>query len=168
MSLTLSFRLINNLQKKNVLFDCRSDSSYNGRIKESIDEIDSSNYNRVREEPLRINGCEQILAILYKKGIYMRERWIYWLMLFSIPIAAIAISFFSINYKLFTMGDTQSRKIDLRMGQIASEQAEILIWIQEALPEKDYFQKVLHKVIEEENVGTKYLSYPWQEIEKGE
>lgn len=56
----------------------KSDSTY----KESQDEIDAP-YNRLREEPLRISGFEQFLAIWYKKGIFMRAQWLYWLMLVS-------------------------------------------------------------------------------------
>lgn len=148
-------------------FNFRSDSSYNGKNKESIDEIDSNNYNRVREEPLSISGCEQFMAILYKKGIFMREQWTYWVMLFSFPIFAIVISFLSINHKLFTIGDTASKQIDLRVGQITPYGGDIVIWLQDNLPEKNRLQKILHGVIEYENVTTKYLSRPIQEIEDG-
>lgn len=147
---------------------CRSDTSYNGKNKDSIDEIDTANYNRMREEPLRISGCQQFLAILYKKGIFMREQWFYWFMLFSFPIAAIVISFLSINYKLFKMGNTTSKLIDLHMNQIATSDAEILIWLENSLPDKNRYQQALHKVIENENIRTKYLTYPRNRIKDGE
>lgn len=121
----------------------------------------------MREEPLRISGCQQFLAILYKKGIFMREQWFYWFMLFSFPIAAIVISFLSINYKLYQVGNTASKQIDLRMGQIASNDAEILIWLENSLPDKNRYQQALHRVIENENVRTKYLTYPRNMIENG-
>lgn len=145
----------------------KSDSTYNGKNKESLDEIDSSNYNRVREEPLHISGCQQFMAILYKKGIFMREQWVYWLMLFSFPIIAIVICFLSINYKLFTIGDTASKQIDLRVGQITPYGGDVVIWLQDNLPDKNNMQRVLHSIIEYENVSTKYLSRPIQEIENG-
>lgn len=60
----------------------KSDSNYASRPKEGQDEIDAP-YNRIREEPLRVSGFEQFLAIWYKKGIFMRAQWLYWLMLVS-------------------------------------------------------------------------------------
>lgn len=122
----------------------------------------------MREEPLRISGCQQFLAILYKKGIFMREQWFYWFMLFSFPIAAIVISFLSINNKLYTVGNTASKVIDLHMDQIATSDTEILIWLENTLPDKNRYQQALHRVIENENVRTKYLTYPRNMIEKGE
>lgn len=61
----------------------KSDASYTGKPKDAQDEIDAT-YSRLREEPLRISGFQQFLAILYKKGIFMREQWIYWFMLVRI------------------------------------------------------------------------------------
>lgn len=60
----------------------KSDAAYAGRPKDAQDEVDAT-YNRLREEPLRISGFEQFLAIWYKKGIFMRAQWLYWLMLVS-------------------------------------------------------------------------------------
>lgn len=60
----------------------KSDASYTGKPKDAQDEIDAT-YSRLREEPLRISGFQQFLAILYKKGIFMREQWLYWFMLVS-------------------------------------------------------------------------------------
>lgn len=97
----------------------------------------------------------------------MREQWFYWLMLFSFPIAAILISFLSINYKLFKMGNTASKQIDLHIDQITPNDAEILIWLEDSLLEKNRYQQALHKVIENENVKTKYLSRPKKFIEMG-
>lgn len=59
----------------------KSDASYTGKPKDAQDEVDAPNYNRLREEPLRISGFQQFMAILYKKGIFMREQWLYWFML---------------------------------------------------------------------------------------
>lgn len=86
----------------------------------------------------------------------------------SFPIAAIVISFLSINYKLFSKGDTASELIDLHIDQITPNDAEILIWLDESLKDRNYFQQSLHKVIENENLKTKYLSYPRNLIETGE
>lgn len=97
----------------------------------------------------------------------MREQWLYWFMLFSFPIAAIVISFLSINYKLFDVGNTASKLIDLRLDQIATSDAEILIWLENSLPDKNRYQQALHRVIENENVRTKYLTYPRNMIENG-
>lgn len=58
----------------------KSDASYASRPKDAMDEVDAV-YNRLREEPLRISGFEQFLAIWYKKGIFMRAHWIYWILL---------------------------------------------------------------------------------------
>lgn len=58
----------------------KSDSSFTNETKESLDEIDAP-YNRINETPLRISGFQQLLAIVYKKGIFMRSQWLYWLML---------------------------------------------------------------------------------------
>ncbi|XP_055305939.1 phospholipid-transporting ATPase ABCA1 isoform X3 [Sitodiplosis mosellana] len=142
----------------------KSDFNFTNRAKEVQDEIDAP-YNRLREEPLRISGFEQFLAIWYKKGIFMRAQWLYWLMLASFPIAAIVISFLSINYKLFNKGDTVSELIDLHIDRITPSDAEILIWLDESLQDRNYFQQSLHKVIESENLRTKYLSYPRNLIE---
>lgn len=60
----------------------KSDASFAGRPKEAQDEVDAT-YNRLREEPLRISGFEQFFAVWYKKGIFMRAHWLYWLMLVS-------------------------------------------------------------------------------------
>ena len=60
----------------------KSDAAYAGRPKDAQDEVDAT-YNRLREEPLRISGFEQFLAIWYKKGIFMRAQWLYWIMLVS-------------------------------------------------------------------------------------
>lgn len=61
----------------------KSDASYANRPKEAQDEVDNA-YNRLRnEEPLRISGFEQFLAIWYKKGIFMKAQWLYWAMLVS-------------------------------------------------------------------------------------
>lgn len=177
----------------------KSDVNFANRPKEAQDEIDAP-YNRLREEPLRISGFEQFLAIWYKKGIFMRAQWLYWLMLVSselenkiikqfqkkkkkiwkqnnktnliiqqasFPIAAIVISFLSINYKLFNKGDTASELIDLHIDRITPSDAEILIWLDESLKDRNYFQQSLHKVIENENLKTKYLSYPRNLIENG-
>lgn len=89
-------------------------------------------------------------------------------MLFSFPIAAIVISFLSINNKLYTVGNTASKVIDLHMDQIATSDTEILIWLENTLPDKNRYQQALHRVIENENVRTKYLTYPRNMIEKGE
>lgn len=86
----------------------------------------------------------------------------------SFPIAAIVISFLSINYKLFNKSDTASELIDLHIDRITPSDAEILIWLDESLKDRNYFQQSLHKVIENENLQTKYLSYPRNLIENGE
>lgn len=85
----------------------------------------------------------------------------------SFPIAAIVISFLSINYKLFSKADTASELIDLHIDQITPNDAEILIWLDESLKDRNIFQQSLHKVIENENLKTKYLSYPRNLIETG-
>lgn len=64
----------------------KSDASYASRPKDGMDEIDAV-YNRLRDEPLRISGFQQFLAIWYKKGIFMRAHWLYWVMLVSFVIA---------------------------------------------------------------------------------
>lgn len=174
----------------------KSDAAFAGRTKDSFDEVDAM-YNRLREEPLRISGFEQFLAVWYKKGIFMQAQWFYWFMLVSknltfrpylfiplsihengfqsisfsfqalFPIAAIVISFLSINYKLFNKGDTASELIDLHIDRITPSDAEILIWLDESLKDRNYFQQSLHEVIANENLRTKYLSYPRNLIEDG-
>lgn len=83
------------------------------------------------------------------------------------PIAAVSISFLSINYKLFKLGDTASELIDLNIDRITPSDAEILIWLEDSLQDKNHLQQALHKVIENENIQTKYLSYPRKYIENG-
>lgn len=85
----------------------------------------------------------------------------------SFPIAAIIISFLSINYKLFNKADTASEHIDLHIDRITPSDAEILIWLDESLKDRSYFQQSLQKVIDNENLRTKYLSYPRNLIEDG-
>lgn len=68
----------------------KSDASYASRPKDAMDEVDAV-YNRLREEPLRISGFEQFLAIWYKKGIFMRAHWIYWILLVRFFILKINI-----------------------------------------------------------------------------
>lgn len=87
---------------------------------------------------------------------------------FSFPIAAILISFFSINYKLFNDSDVASEKIDLSIDRITPNDAEILIWLQNSMHDKDHLQQELHKVIESENIRAKYLSSSRSVIEQGE
>lgn len=61
----------------------KSDSNYTNDSKDGFDEVDTA-YARVNaEQPLRISGFQQCLAIVYKKGIFMRSNWLYWLMLVS-------------------------------------------------------------------------------------
>lgn len=57
--------------------------------------------------------------------------------------------------------------IDLNIDRITPSDAEILIWLDESLKDRNYFQQSLHKVIENENLRTKYLSYPRNLIEDG-
>lgn len=74
----------------------------------------------------------------------------------------------SINYKLFNKGDTASELIDLHIDRITPSDAEILIWLDESLKDRKLFQQSLQKVIDSENLKTKYLSYPRNMIEDGE
>lgn len=60
----------------------KSDSNYTNEAKDAFDEVDAP-YGRAAEQPLRISGFQQCLAIVYKKGIFMRSNWLYWLMLVS-------------------------------------------------------------------------------------
>lgn len=60
----------------------KSDAAFAGRTKDGQDEVDAT-YKCLREEPLRISGFEQFLAIWYKKGIFMQAQWLYWIMLVS-------------------------------------------------------------------------------------
>lgn len=85
----------------------------------------------------------------------------------SFPIAAIAISFLSINYKLFNKGDTASELIDLHIDRITPSDAQILIWFDESLKDQTFFQQSLQKVIDGENLKSKYLTYPRKLIEAG-
>lgn len=55
----------------------------------------------------------------------------------------------------------------MHIDQITPSDAEILIWLDESLKDRNYFQQSLHKVIENENLRTKYLSYPRNMIEDG-
>lgn len=68
----------------------KSDATSGSRTKDAMDEVDAL-YNRLREEPLRISGFEQFLAIWYKKGIFMRAHWIYWILLVRLFIFKINI-----------------------------------------------------------------------------
>lgn len=56
----------------------------------------------------------------------------------------------------------------MNIDRITPSDAEILIWLDESLKDRNYFQQSLHKVIENENLRTKYLSYPRNLIEDGE
>lgn len=85
----------------------------------------------------------------------------------SFPIAAIIISFLSINYKLFNKADTASEHIDLHIDRITPSDAEILIWLDESLKDRTNLQDSLIKVIENENLRPKYLTYPRNLIEDG-
>lgn len=86
---------------------------------------------------------------------------------FSFPIAAVLISFLSINYKLFKSGDLSSEQIDLSIDRITPNDAEMLIWLQDSMVDKNHLQRELHKVIERENIRAKYLSFPRNIIEQG-
>lgn len=124
----------------------------------------------------------------------MREQWVYWFMLvikitkkknidkilyevhinklihipqFAFPVAAILISFLSINYKLFHVGNLPSRQIDLHIGQITPDNAEILVWLEDSLSNKMRYQQILHGVIEDENLQMRLLTYPRDQIENG-
>lgn len=55
----------------------------------------------------------------------------------------------------------------MNIDRITPSDAEILIWLDESLKDRNYFQQSLHKVIENENLRTKYLSYPRNLIEDG-
>lgn len=79
----------------------KSDSNFTGRPKDGQDEVDNANYNRLREEPLRISGFEQFLAIFYKKGIFMQRQWLYCLLLVS---SSFFIFLFLIPTKLILVG----------------------------------------------------------------
>lgn len=62
----------------------KSDANFMNDSKDALDETDAP-YNRVStEQPLRTSGFQQFLAIVYKKGIFMRSKWLYWLMLVCI------------------------------------------------------------------------------------
>lgn len=88
-------------------------------------------------------------------------------MQFSIPIVAILFSFISINYKLFMLGGLPSKQIDLHIGQITPQNAEILVWLDNSLSNKMRYQQVLHNVIENENLQMRLLTYPRDQIEHG-
>lgn len=60
-----------------------------------------------------------------------------------------------------------SELIDLHIDRITPSDAEILIWFDESLKDETYFQQSLQKVIENENLKTKYLTYPRNIIENG-
>lgn len=122
----------------------------------------------------------------------MREQWVYWFMLvmsssatnscrkitlnyvfffylkqFAFPIAAIVLSFVFINYKLFHVGNLPSKQIDLHIGQITPDNAEILVWLEDSLSNKLRYQQILHNVIVNENLEMKLLTYPRDQIENG-
>lgn len=86
---------------------------------------------------------------------------------FAFPIAAILVSFLSINYKLFHIGNLPSRQIDLHIGQITPDNAEILVWLEDSLSNKMRYQQILHGVIEDENLQMRLLTYPRDQIENG-
>lgn len=65
------------------------------------------------------------------------------------------------------MGDTASELIQLNIDRITPNDAEVLIWLQDSLLDKNHLQRELHKVIESENIRAKYLSYPRNMIEQG-
>lgn len=69
---------------------------------------------------------------------------------------------------MFNKGDTASELIDLHIDRITPSDAEILIWLDESLKDRKLFQQSLQKVIDSENLKTKYLSYPRNMIEDGE
>lgn len=69
---------------------------------------------------------------------------------------------------MFNKGDTASELIDLHIDRITPSDAEILIWLDESLKDRTLFQGSLQKVIDNENLKTKYLSYPRNMIEDGE
>lgn len=73
----------------------------------------------------------------------------------------------SINYKIFKTGDQASQLIELNINRITPNDSEILIWLEDSLQNKNHLQQTLHKVIEMENIRTKYLSYPRSIIEDG-
>lgn len=60
-----------------------------------------------------------------------------------------------------------SEKIDLSIDRITPNDAEVLIWLQDNMVDKNHLQQKLHKVIESENVRAKYLSYLRNDIEQG-
>lgn len=60
-----------------------------------------------------------------------------------------------------------SEKLDLSIDRITPNDAEVLIWLQDNMVDKNHLQRELHKVIESENVRAKYLSYLKNDIEQG-
>lgn len=60
-----------------------------------------------------------------------------------------------------------SKQIDLHIGQITPENAEILVWLDNSLSNKLRYQQILHGVIENENLQMRLLTYPRDQIENG-
>lgn len=54
------------------------------------------------------------------------------------------------------------------MDRITPDNAEVLVWLEKSLSKQDYYQQILHKVIEKENVKVRYLTYNRYQIEDGE
>lgn len=60
-----------------------------------------------------------------------------------------------------------SKQIDLHIGQITPDNAEILVWLEDSLSNKLRYQQILHNVIINENLEMKLLTYPRDQIEHG-
>lgn len=65
------------------------------------------------------------------------------------------------------MGNTASELIQLNIDRITPNDSEVLIWLQDSLFDKNHLQRELHKVIESENIRTKYLTCSRNMIEQG-
>ncbi|KAJ6637353.1 Phospholipid-transporting ATPase ABCA3 [Pseudolycoriella hygida] len=87
------------------------------KCNDSVDEVDSTAYF-----PLEANNYEKIKyrikqrqcwAILYKKLIYMREQWLYWLILFICPMISFVICFKSVHSNITYKVPTQLIQLDL-------------------------------------------------------
>lgn len=57
--------------------------------------------------------------------------------------------------------------LDLHLDRITPNNAEVLVWLENSLSKKNFYQQILHKVIEDENVKVRYLTLNRYQIEEG-
>lgn len=130
--------------------------------------------------------CLQLWAIFYKKFIYMRAQWMYWVVLvykmaclensienliymffdlqFSFPILAIVFSFYIINLNI--QNHNHEKTLSLNLGFV--ESPEVVLLVDPDLQNHSIrYMDTIEQVLKEENISARYLTTNSKSIEDG-